>query len=110
MKLLFIGTGADDWKWEERCEGQFVRRKTAALIDDDLMIDFSPGVEQYKSDCELDLSKVKNILITHTHRDHYNAGLLTDFCENSQHPHNKLCEILGEDNIITAFDGMEEDI
>jgi hypothetical protein len=34
----------------------------------------------------------------------------THFSKNAQHPHEKLCEIFSNDNIITAYDGMEEEI
>ena len=71
MKILFIGTGAADWVLKERKEGEFFRRLTAVKINDDLMIDCSPDTADFAESCAKGLEGVKNIIITHTHSDHY---------------------------------------
>lgn len=77
MKLLFLGTGADDWY---NYIGEDKRKNSGAIINGELLIDFSPATIAYPKA----LRKVKNIIITHTHRDHYNAELLKAFCKNRQ--------------------------
>lgn len=76
MKLLFIGTGAADWVLKERKEGEFFRRLTAVKINDDLMIDCSPDTADFAESRAKDLEGVKNIIITHTHSDHYSPDTI----------------------------------
>ena len=69
MKILFLGTGAADFP-SVKCEG--FRRNASILIDDTILID--PGlwvidaIEEYK----VDTSKIKYVLVTHYHSDHFN--------------------------------------
>ena len=44
MKVLFIGTGAADWKIEKRQDGEFWRRFTGNMINDDLLVDPGPHI------------------------------------------------------------------
>lgn len=76
MKILFLGTGADDWY---NYEGSDKRKNTGAIINGNLLIDFSPATVSYKKE----LQGVKNIIITHTHRDHFNAELLIEFLKEN---------------------------
>lgn len=71
MKILFIGTGAADWVLKERKGDEFFRRLTAVKINDDLMIDCSPDTSDFTAKNPNALSNVKDVLITHTHSDHY---------------------------------------
>lgn len=76
MKLLFIGTGAADWVLKDRKAGEFFRRLTAVKINDDLMIDCSPDTLDYAEKNTEDLKNIKNMLITHTHSDHYSPDAI----------------------------------
>lgn len=71
MKILFIGTGAADWVLKERKGDEFFRRLTAVKINDDLMIDCSPDTSDFTAKNPDALANVKDVLITHTHSDHY---------------------------------------
>ena len=71
MKTLFMGTGAADWDITLRREGEFYRRFTSFLINDDLLIDFNLETIDFINQNKISLKNVKNILITHTHGDHY---------------------------------------
>ncbi len=73
MKTLFMGTGAADWDITLRREGEFYRRFTSFLINDDLLIDFNLETIDFINQNKISLKNVKNILITHTHGDHYSA-------------------------------------
>lgn len=72
MKLLFLGTGAADWdiKSPERQEG--FRRYTSTLVDGCLLIDPGPCVSEALRTFGADRSKIKYIINTHSHSDHYN--------------------------------------
>ena len=74
MKLKFIGTGAADFRLDNRVEGGFFRRWSSLLINDDLLIDPGPHVADYleKNECPTLLDNVKYVLITHSHGDHLN--------------------------------------
>ena len=78
MKVLFIGTGAADWKIEKRQEGEFFRRLTGNMINDDLMIDPGPHIYDYmeKENCPNLLDNVKNVLVSHSHGDHFSKETL----------------------------------
>ena len=71
MNVLFMGTGAADWFISERKEGEFFRRLTSTKINDDLMIDCAADAEDYIAMNHLSLSGIKDLVITHTHSDHY---------------------------------------
>ena len=72
MKLLFLGTGAADWpRDKKKCTGEY-RRNSAALLDEIILIDPGPGVLDAAGEYGVDLTKIKYILNTHRHSDHYN--------------------------------------
>jgi len=75
MKLLFLGTGAPDWYKAV----DFVRHKTALLVNDDLLIDPGPDVPAQMKAFGADLSRVKYILVSHTHGDHYDPEVVKLF-------------------------------
>lgn len=76
MKILFLGTGAADWP-NEKTEGMSeFRRLSSALIDGCLLIDPGPQVLDALTEYKTDLSKVKYIINTHRHSDHFCAETL----------------------------------
>ena len=81
MKLLFLGTGAAQGYPAifcrcENCEaargrgGKSIRRRAAALVNDDLLIDFGPDVISASRDYRLSLHRAQYLLLTHGHGDH----------------------------------------
>lgn len=76
MKILFLGTGAADYKIHHR-ELDGYRRNSSILIDDTLLIDPGPCVPDALDCFGVDASKIKYILHTHTHSDHYNEDTLS---------------------------------
>lgn len=82
MKIHFYGTGAsegvpaifcqcENCKKIRKMGGNNYRSRTSSQIDDDLMIDFSADVFDHMRYGNLDMSKIKNLIITHTHTDHF---------------------------------------
>ena len=65
LKVRFLGTGAADWNGrDERGE---LRRLTSALLDDSVLIDFTPTDE----DMLPEDVRPEVIFYTHSHGDHY---------------------------------------
>ena len=115
MKITFLGTGAADWKIESRKEGEFFRRLSSTLIDDDLLIDPGPHIFDFceKNNCEGLLDNVTDIIITHSHGDHLNVGSVRRLCE--QKPRRIFCnartaEVLGEEfsQVVTVVEFKQE--
>ena len=89
MKLEFLGTGAADFKLEKRVDGEFFRRWSSTLVNDDLLIDPGPHVMDYleKNDCPALLDNVKYVLVTHSHGDHLNVDTVKALVEKNPDIH-----------------------
>lgn len=96
MKITFLGTGAADWDINSRKDGEFFRRCTSAMINDDLLIDFNNDTIDYIEKNNLDVKNVKNILITHTHSDHFSAAAINN--------------TFGRDTVVVCDAGAQERI
>lgn len=72
MKLLFLGTGAADWPKKKNEGAREYRRNSAVLLDDFILIDPGPGVLDAADEYGVDVKKIKYIINTHRHSDHYN--------------------------------------
>ena len=82
MKVTFLGTGAADWDIGAYVPGRFHRRFSSILINDDLLVDPGPHIFHF---CETDgtsdlLDGVKNIIVTHSHGDHFNSATVARLC------------------------------
>lgn len=75
MKITFLGTGAADWSPKKPENGEH-RWLSSALINDDLLIDPGPCVPDALEKFNIDVSKIKHIIITHRHGDHFNENTL----------------------------------
>lgn len=84
MKIHFLGTAAAEGfpALFCRCEhcmrarelgGPNIRTRSSVLIDEELKIDFPPDTLHHVLRDGLDLGKVKELFITHTHLDHLRA-------------------------------------
>lgn len=51
--------------------GRFVRSRSQLVLDDELLVDFGPDTYANSLKYGFDLSKLKDLIITHTHQDHY---------------------------------------
>ena len=51
--------------------GPNIRTRSQALVDDSLLIDFPPDTNDHVLRCGLDLEPVTDLLITHSHPDHF---------------------------------------
>lgn len=83
-KLLFLGTGAADWNINEKKEG--FRRFSAAMLNDDLMIDCGPHIFDFAVDFgNSDMyNGITDIVITHSHGDHFCRDSVLKLAENKK--------------------------
>lgn len=81
MKLQFLGTAAaegipsifctcENCVRSRKIGGRALRTRSQAIIDDQLLIDFPADTLAHTFQHNIDLSKVSNCLITHSHSDH----------------------------------------
>lgn len=84
MKLTYFGTAAaEGWPgifchcvYCERAKqlgGKNIRTRSQALLDDTLLFDLGPDTYLHMLRDGLDMPNIRNILITHTHQDHFYA-------------------------------------
>jgi phosphoribosyl 1,2-cyclic phosphate phosphodiesterase len=82
MKVKYLGTGAAEG-WPEvfcgcqHCRkarirgGKNIRTRSSVLIDDSMMVDFPPDSYSHVISYGLDFSRLKHLVITHSHQDHF---------------------------------------
>ena len=75
MKILFLGTGAADWRGDAQ-KLPSRRRFSSALVDGVLLIDPNPHVLPALEEYGIKASDIKYILNTHRHSDHFCANTL----------------------------------
>ena len=82
-KLVFLGKGSADWELADK-ENGFFRRNSAALINDDLMIDCGEYIFDFAQETGNDklYANVSDILITHPHSDHFNRNTVLHIAQN----------------------------
>ncbi len=86
MKITMLGTGAIGYPLVfcncKNCHdarihgGKSLRKRASILINDDLLIDLGSDSQTAMMMYKKDMSKVKYLLQTHIHTDHYDQGLL----------------------------------
>lgn len=101
MKLQFLGTAASEGIPNPFCKceiceksrqqkGKNIRTRSSILIDDIMQIDFAPEYSYQVMRENIDVTKIKDLLFTHTHPDHFNVGDLfsrmVDYGFNIDHP------------------------
>ena len=99
MQLTFLGTCAADVDREAIqavCPDRFDpdhRRYAAALLDGHILIDCGPTVPEALRILGADPQAVTDLIITHTHEDHFDRGSLDVVVGNRQEPLRIWCEL-----------------
>ena len=85
MELLFLGTGAADFDINKHDDYREFRRFSSALINDDLLIDPGPHIFDYaeKTGENYLFDKLRYIIVTHSHGDHFNIDTVKKLIEIS---------------------------
>ena len=81
MKILFLGTGAADFPASKEGVVGF-RRTSSALIDGMILIDPGPWIRDAILEYGVDVKKIKYVLNTHRHSDHFNEEALAFLVKN----------------------------
>jgi phosphoribosyl 1,2-cyclic phosphate phosphodiesterase len=87
MRLLFLGTaaaeaypaafcGCEHCEQARRSRGLDLRHRSSLLVDDDLLIDLGPDVIPAALAYSLRLHRLRTVLITHAHADHFDPDVL----------------------------------
>lgn len=125
MKITYYGTAAGEG-WPGlfcACElcgkarklgGKNIRTRSQALIDDDLLLDIPPDTYMHSLVYGLDLTKVRYLLVTHSHSDHCAAEDMELLREPYSHTFPGM-EVYGNERVrekiirATGSDGGEEE-
>ncbi|MGN0824382.1 MAG: MBL fold metallo-hydrolase [Candidatus Coproplasma sp.] len=84
MKITFLGTAASEGVPAMFCDCKYCqeirkrgvnefRTRTQVLVENDLSIDFPPEAYTHSLNFGVDLSALKNLIVTHSHMDHFYA-------------------------------------
>ena len=81
VELLFLGTGAADWSRtyppiEKKLARGQVRGMSSMLVNGHILIDCGPTVLDVMSRYKVNPAGITDILLTHTHSDHFNQKTL----------------------------------
>lgn len=87
MEVLFLGTAAAEGYPGIFCGcrsclrakeegGRSLRKRSAILIDEDLLIDLPPDLYWSAMSCNINLTHLHSLLITHSHVDHFQPQIL----------------------------------
>lgn len=116
MKVTILGTAAcegipamfcncDTCRKAAARGGRELRTRSQALVNDDLLIDFPADTYTHVLQNRIDLSRIDNLLVTHTHHDHFYPA---DLWNRSDHlSHNKTAPkltVYGSDAVADAFE------
>ena len=81
IEILFLGTGAADWpnKYppiEQKLEKGQVRGLSSILVNDHILVDCGPTVIDAMKRFGVDPAGITDILLTHTHSDHFRENTI----------------------------------
>ena len=102
-ELLFLGTGAADWVIADKKKGEFFRRNSAALLNNDLIIDCGAHIFDFAEDAgRTDLyDGVTDILVTHYHGDHFQADSVKALAKDRK------IRVMGDSRVHKALEAAE---
>lgn len=120
MLIKFLGTSAAEGWPALFCQcsscqkarllgGKNIRTRSSCIIDDQYMVDFSPDTYMHMITQNIDLTKVRKLIITHSHEDHFYANDLFMRLEPLAYINNMepLC-IYGNETVMKKFNDTRE--
>ena len=120
MTIKFLGTIAAEGgpalfcncsycKEAQRRGGKDIRTRSQILINDDLLVDFPADTYLHKLRYNLDLSKIRYLLVTHSHHDHfYPEDLFSRGEQSAYHMKEKVLDIYCNQATKELFDGRAQ--
>lgn len=117
MKIQYLGTAAaegwpgifclcDQCRRARELGGKNIRTRSQAIIDDRLLIDFPPDSYLHMLKNNVDLPHIKNLLITHTHHDHFAYHELEYKNNTYVRGKGELLNIYGNDTVCRLVDTL----
>jgi len=114
MKIRYLGTAAAEGIPAIFCNcnvcttarklgGKNLRTRSQALINDVLLIDFPPDTYMHYLTYNFDLPNITNLLVTHSHTDHFYATDLEMRCEPLAYPNPPIMHIYGNNAVREMF-------
>lgn len=114
MELQYLGTAAaEGWpalfcncaicKHAREIGGRELRTRTQSIVDGTLLIDFPPDTYTHALNYSLQLGKVKHLLVTHSHMDHFFPVELIHRHEHFGHHAEGLLHVYGNEAVEQAF-------
>ncbi len=97
MKIKYLGTAAAEGIPALFCEceickaarltkGKNIRSRSQVLLNDDLLIDYPPDSFYHFINYDIDFTKIKNLVISHAHEDHFYPLDFEYFLSGFSHP------------------------
>ncbi len=114
MEIQYLGTAAAEG-WPAlfcRCEickrarevrEKELRTRTQAVIDGSLLIDFPPDTYAHALANRMDLGKIRHLLVTHSHMDHFFPAELIHRHEHFGHNAQGILHVYGNEAVEKAF-------
>ena len=81
LTLRLLGTGAADWDWRPRPLPPETRGSCSTLLNGHILIDAGATAEENLRRGGIDPAAITDVLITHSHRDHFSVRALHAFAE-----------------------------
>lgn len=114
MELQYLGTAAaEGWpalfcsceicRKARQTKGKDLRTRTQAMVDGKLLIDFPPDTYTHALQYDLKLGDVQNLLITHSHMDHFFPVELIHRHEHFGHNAKGKLHVFGNAAVEKAF-------
>lgn len=114
MEIQYLGTAAaEGWpalfcscdicKRAREVGGKELRTRTQSLIDDKILIDFPPDTYTHALKYSLQLGKVRHLLVTHSHMDHFFPVELIHRHEHFGHHAEGMLYVYGSKAVEKAF-------
>lgn len=118
MKLEILGSGGgegypaafcgcDHCNAARKAGGKSLRSLSQSCIDRELMIDLPADTHAHTRASGINLGEIENLLITHTHADHYIPQLFDIRAEGFAHKLKyKVMNVIGNSDVKAFFDGV----
>ena len=84
MKLHFLGTGAADWPDPGQNVGDG-RRLSSMVVNESLMIDCGSMTIEAIDEFNIDVDKLRHVVISHPHGDHFKMSQLCEIATRRDH-------------------------
>ena len=120
MKITYLGTAASEGLPAPFCDcpvcqkarkekGKSVRTRSQALVDQSLLLDFPADTYFHCLEHDVDLLQVTDLLVTHSHSDHWYPGdLFTTVEPYGHHREDYLLTLHGNEKVCGEFQACME--